>query len=53
VIDMPKPTKGQAKRMLDAIDSKASRLFLHDMGLTTNDYIAIDKIIKKALKRLK
>ena len=50
---MPKPTKAQAKRMLNSINSKASRLFLHDMGLTTNDYIAIDKIMKRALNRLK
>lgn len=50
---MAKMTKTQAKRALEAIQSKASRLFLQDKGLTTQDYIAIDKIVQRALKRLK
>jgi len=51
---MAKMTKAQAKRLLKAIDSKARASWadgLHQT-LTTNDYIAIEKIIKRALKRL-
>ena len=52
-VNMPKMTKSQAKRALLLIDSKASRLFLQNKGLNTQDYIAIDKIVQRALKRLK
>ena len=50
---MAKMTKAQAKRALDAIDKKSARLFLQDMGLTTQDYIAISKIAQRGFKRLK
>ena len=50
---MPKMTKTQARRALQSIHSKASRLFLQEMGLNTADYIAIDKIVQRAVKRLK
>jgi len=50
---MAKPTKAQAKRMVTSIKSKATRLFLHDMGMTSNDYLALDRIMTKVRKRLK
>lgn len=46
-------TKTQARRAIDSMIKKSSRLFLQDKGLTTQDYIALDKILQRALKRLK
>tara|TARA_R110000824_G_scaffold289388_1_gene477973 strand:+ start:76 stop:237 length:162 start_codon:yes stop_codon:yes gene_type:complete len=52
---MAKMTKAQAKRLLQAIDSKAKKLWAPNKDytfMTTQDMIAIEKIIKKNLKRL-
>lgn len=48
---MAKLTKSKAKRMIEAIDAKSSKLFLQGY-LDTRDYIAIDKIMKKTWKRI-
>jgi hypothetical protein len=50
-------TKAQARRLLEAIDSKTKKLWdisnHNRLGLMpTQDMIAIEKIIKKNLKRL-
>ncbi len=52
---MPKMTKTQASRMLSAMQSKAAKLFMDEKFaiLTTQDYIAIEKILVRAGKRLK
>jgi len=50
---MAKMTKSQTKKSIDAIIVKASKLFLHSDAFSTADYIAMDKILVKALKRLK
>ena len=60
---MARMTKAQAKRLLKAIDSKAHRLWdassapgserMNIRGwLSTADMIAIEKIVRKNLKRL-
>lgn len=48
-----KYTKAQAKRALKSIQSKAAKLFLEDKGVNNSDYVAIEKIVMKALNRLK
>ena len=52
---MAKLTKTQANRLLSDMQSKAAKLFLVERFscLTTQDYIAIDKILIRASKRLK
>ena len=54
-VDMAKMTKTQIRRSLQAIKSKARKLFVIDdkVVLRTNDIVAIDKIIDAALKRMK
>jgi hypothetical protein len=55
---MAKITKAQARRLLNAIDSKAKRLWSdkrHSPGtgfFTTKDMIAIENIVARNLKRL-
>jgi len=53
---MPKMTKTQAKRLLKAIDSKSKRLWSAldptSIIFPTADMIAIEKIVKRNLKRL-
>jgi len=57
VISLPRMTKTQAKNMLNAIRTKAFKLLgaigPFDAPLTVADYTAIDKIIKRALNRVK
>jgi len=51
-----KITKTQAKRKLESIMLKASSLFMspqHRGCISSADYIAIEKICKKALNKLK
>ena len=54
---MPKMTKTQARRALDAIKSKAFKLMgavgPYPEVLSVADYSAINKIVKKAHNRLK
>lgn len=55
---MAKMTKSQAKKSIEAIIVKASKLFMRTeaSGLkifSVSDYIALDKILVKALKKLK
>jgi len=51
---MAKMTKAQAKRLLQAIDSKAKKLWsINSIGFSTPDMIAIEKIVAKNLKRIK
>jgi len=49
---MAKMTKAQAKRLIKAIDSKSKKLWNNWEGFTTPDMIAIEKIVRKNLKRL-
>jgi len=55
---MPKMTKAQAKRSLIAIDAKARRLWStgaiagYPGWISGSDMMAIQKIVKKNLKRL-
>jgi hypothetical protein len=49
-------TNSQAKRMLDAIQSKAQRLTFANhktvQCMTTQDMIAIEKIVQRCMKRI-
>jgi len=57
---MPKLTKGQAKRLLKSMDSKAKKLWAADVSwaprmggiMSTPDMITIEKIVGKYLKKL-
>ena len=57
VFRMAKMTKTQVKNMLNAIRMKSFKLLgaigPYDAILTVADYTAIDKIIKRALNRVK
>ena len=52
-----KMTKAQAKRMYQSIISKSKKLWINQdgnfVGLSTPDMVAIEKICKKNLNRLK
>jgi len=52
---MAKMTKTQISRMLSSMQTKAGKLFMEEKYsvFTTQDYIAIEKILVKAAKRLK
>ena len=52
---LAKMTKSQVNRMLSAMQSKAAKLFMDEKFgvLTAADYIAIEKILVRAAKRLK
>jgi len=53
---MARMTKTQAKNLLDSIMSKAQRLAFspqHRGVMTTQDFMAIEKICMKAMNRLK
>jgi len=49
---MAKMTKAQAKRSLKSIDSKSKKLWASADPFSTADMIAIEKIVRKNLKRL-
>jgi len=53
---MPKMTKTQAKRLNEAILSKATKLFTAPVGrgfrMSTADFTKIETIVKKNLKKL-
>jgi hypothetical protein len=49
---MPKMTKTQTKRALNAIKTKAKRLWYFTSTMSTNDVVAIEKICDKYLKKL-
>ena len=53
---MPKLTKKQKVHMINAIDSKSLKLALAKYGtplISMNDYFVIQKILIKAVKKLK
>jgi hypothetical protein len=49
---MKKMTKTQSKKSVEYVIIKVTKLFLNSDCFSTADYIAIDKILTKALKRL-
>ena len=51
---MPRMTKTQQKHAYKAILSKAQKVWTQDppLGMSTTDYIAIEKICKKYLKKV-
>lgn len=53
MINVAKMTKSQAKKSIQAIIVKSSKVFLNTDAFSTSDFIAMDKILVKALKRLK
>jgi hypothetical protein len=53
---MAKMTKAQQKRMIIAIDKKAVKLAFNTFNprvLSAQDYMAIEKILTKAMNRIK
>ena len=55
---MPKMTKAQARRRLQECQRKIYAVHYGSIGMdvdpiTMNDYVALDKILNKCLKRLK
>jgi len=49
---MGKITKAEQKRLAKAILSKAQKLWVWDTKLTTKDFIAIEAIVARTLKRI-
>jgi len=49
---MAKMTKTEEKNLLKSIAAKAGRLWSVRAAISTVDYIAIDKIVSKYLKKL-
>ena len=53
---MAKITKAQQKRLIKSIDSKAVKLAYNTFNpriLTAQDYMAIEKILTRAMNRIK
>ena len=58
MINMPKMTKAQAKKRLKECQRKIYAVHYGSIGfdvdpMTMSDYVALDKILKRCIKRLK
>jgi len=48
---MAKPTKAEKKRLAKAILSKAQKLWVEGL-ISTKDFISVEAIVKRSLKRI-